>query len=131
MTEYALIAKAHSNHLFMSEHDWSCLIKISDVLTLCRSNFKILSGALHCHPCITYYALCVVKSHMHTLSHWGHGVHAESLLHNHVQIRHVLSCIIHGLVLYRTYNINNDSSHFGRKKRCVKYTKYTTSCVAH
>ena len=22
VTEYALIAKAHSNHLFMSEHDW-------------------------------------------------------------------------------------------------------------
>ena len=26
----------------------TCLIKISDVLTLCRSNFKILSGALEC-----------------------------------------------------------------------------------
>ena len=26
----------------------TCLIKISDVLTLCRSNFKILSGALQC-----------------------------------------------------------------------------------
>ena len=53
---------------------------------------------LHYVLCI----MCVVKSHMHTLSHWGHWVHAESLLHNHVQIRHVLSCIIHGIVLYRT-----------------------------
>ena len=56
---------------------------------------------LHYVLCI----MCVVKSHMHTLSHWSHGVHAESLLHNHVQIRHVLSCIIHGIVLYRTIKI--------------------------
>ena len=32
----------------------TCLIKISDVLTLCRGNFKILSGALYVFHSVSY-----------------------------------------------------------------------------
>ena len=44
----------------MSGYDGTCLIKISDVLTLCQKSFKILSGALCCFMCcVVYHFKCL------------------------------------------------------------------------